>query len=95
MGGESAASCRRIPQSAPAQSWHAPGGAEKPFKSAARVFNALTSRLINTGALKEMGPVIYLPAHEIRFTPQQKQAIDQLMARFAQAPYSTSLDQRM
>lgn len=32
--------------------------------------------------------MIYLPSHEIRFTPQQKQAIDKLMSRFSDALYS-------
>jgi selenocysteine-specific elongation factor len=58
------------------------------LKTPTRLFNALISRLINSGSLKEAGPMIYLPSHEIRFTPQQKQAIDKLMSRFSDALYS-------
>lgn len=32
--------------------------------------------------------MVYLPSHEIRFTSQQQQAIDRLLSRFADAPYS-------
>jgi selenocysteine-specific elongation factor len=58
------------------------------LKTTARLFNTLISRLISKGYLKEAGPTIYLPSHVIRFTPQQQNAIDKLLSRFAEAPYS-------
>jgi selenocysteine-specific elongation factor len=58
------------------------------LKTPVRLFNAIMSRLIGKGLLKEAGPLISLPSHAIRFTPHQQRAIDQLLLRFAEAPYS-------
>jgi selenocysteine-specific elongation factor len=58
------------------------------LKTPARLFNAIISRMIGRELLKETGPLIYLPTHVIRFTPQQQKAIDKLLSRFAEAPYS-------
>ena len=38
--------------------------------------------------LKEAGPLVYLPEHAIRFTPQQQGKIDRLLSRFAASPFS-------
>jgi selenocysteine-specific elongation factor len=40
------------------------------------------------GKIQEAGPVVMLPGHSIRFTPQQEKTIQQLMNRFAASPYS-------
>jgi selenocysteine-specific elongation factor len=53
-----------------------------------RLFGAVLRRLVAEGRLQESGPVVFLPGHTIRFTPQQEQAIQQLMKRFASSPYS-------
>ena len=58
------------------------------LKTPVRLFNAVINRLISSGLLKEAGPLIYLPSHVIRYTPQQQKAIDKLLSRFAEAPYS-------
>ena len=38
--------------------------------------------------LKEAGPLVFLPEHTIRFSPQQQGKIDRLLSRFAASPYS-------
>lgn len=53
-----------------------------------RVFNAIMSRLMSSGLLSEAGPLVFLPTYTIRFNLQQQKAIDGLLARFAEAPYS-------
>jgi selenocysteine-specific elongation factor len=58
------------------------------LKTPVRLFNAIISRLISKGLLKEAGPLVSLPSHAIRFSPQQQKAIDNLLLRFAEAPYS-------
>ena len=58
------------------------------LKIPVRLFNAIISRLISRGLLKEAGPIVYLPSHVIRFTPQQQKTIEMLFSRFAEAPYS-------
>ena len=53
-----------------------------------RLFNVALHRMITEGELKEIGPLISRPDHTIRFTAQQQQSIDRLMARFAASPYA-------
>lgn len=53
-----------------------------------RLFNAALRRLVAEGSLQEAGPLVQRPGHAIRFTPQQEQSIQRLLARFAAAPYS-------
>ncbi len=53
-----------------------------------RLFNTALHQLVAQGIIAETGPYVCLPEHEIRFTPQQKQAVEQLMNRFAAAPYA-------
>jgi selenocysteine-specific elongation factor len=53
-----------------------------------RLFAAVLRRLVTDSMLQEAGPVVLLPGHTIRFTPQQEKAIQSLMRRFAASPYS-------
>jgi selenocysteine-specific elongation factor len=53
-----------------------------------RLFNAMMNNLVAQGELAESGPVVLHPGHEIRFTQQQEQAAQRLLARFSVAPYS-------
>jgi len=53
-----------------------------------RLFNAVLRRLTNEGALSEAGPLIFEPNHQIRFSPSQEKAVQDLLAKFAAAPYS-------
>lgn len=54
----------------------------------ARLFNATIRNLIAEGELAESGPLVLRPGHEIQFTQQQEKSVQQLLARFAAAPYS-------
>jgi len=54
----------------------------------ARLFNLTLRRLVAAGELIETGPLIHRPAHTVRFSPQQQQAVDRLLSRFAASPYS-------
>lgn len=54
----------------------------------ARLFNAAMRRWIKEGVLEEDGALVWRPGHTVRFTPQQKASVEQLLARFAQAPYA-------
>jgi len=57
-------------------------------RSSTRLFNAAVRRLELEQRLKEAGPLVFLPEHAIRFTPQQQGKIDRLLAQFAASPFS-------
>ena len=54
-----------------------------------RLFNAAMHMWIVGGSLIESGALVLRPGHEIHFTSQQQSRINNLLARFAQSPYST------
>lgn len=58
------------------------------LKLSPRLFSGLIRILIQDDRLDEIGPLILCPGHEIRFTPQQEQAVQSLLKRFAASPYS-------
>lgn len=58
------------------------------LKLSARVFNLGLSRLVETGNLKEKGPLVFKPEHQIRFTKVQEDAIQRLVSEFERSPYS-------
>lgn len=58
------------------------------LRDSPRLFNAVLSKLVAEGELTEAGPLVKRPDHSIRFTNEQKQRTDRLLARFAQAPYA-------
>lgn len=54
-----------------------------------RVFNGWIARAAAEGLLVDEAATVRLPEHEVRFSPQQQQAVDDLLARFRAAPYTT------
>jgi selenocysteine-specific elongation factor len=58
------------------------------LKLPSKAFQIALRHIINQGQLAERGTLIQIPDHELRFSAQQQAAIDRLMARFAQAPYT-------
>jgi selenocysteine-specific elongation factor len=54
----------------------------------ASVFNAVMSRLVESGAIEEGGALIHLPGHAIKFSPPQQKKVDALLERFAESPFS-------
>jgi selenocysteine-specific elongation factor len=54
----------------------------------ASVFNAVMSRLVESGAIEEGGALIHLPGHAIKFSAPQQKKVDALLERFAQSPFS-------
>jgi selenocysteine-specific elongation factor len=61
------------------------------LRRSARIFNAAVAKLVAEGVLREPRNAVASKAHEIRFTPQQKQAADRLMAKFSQSPFGPPL----
>jgi selenocysteine-specific elongation factor len=53
-----------------------------------RLFSGLVRRLIDEGSLKEDGPLISEPEHEIIFDAQQENSIQKLLEQFSASPYS-------
>jgi selenocysteine-specific elongation factor len=58
------------------------------IKITGRIFNVALRKLVSEGALQEAGPLVLRPGHAIRFNPQQQRLVDELMERFAAAPYA-------
>ena len=53
-----------------------------------RLFNASINKLVAQGPLQEEGPLVFRLDHAIVFNTEQKVAVDDLFARFAESPYS-------
>lgn len=58
------------------------------LRLAPRLFNAVIKRLAQQGDVEETGPLVHRPGHAIRFKAEQEKAIEVLLARFAQSPYT-------
>ncbi len=58
------------------------------LKISQRLFNVSMNKLVQQGVLQEDGPLVFRPDHTIRYTPQQKLAIENLIAKFKNSPYS-------
>jgi len=54
----------------------------------ARVCNESLARWLADGTIAEEGAAVRLPTHQARFTPEQQQRVDRLLARMAPAPYT-------
>jgi len=54
----------------------------------ARLFTAALRRLAAQGELCEAGPLVHLPGHAIRFTPEQERRAALLLSRFEAAPFA-------
>jgi selenocysteine-specific elongation factor len=59
------------------------------LKLETRLFNEGVGRAATEGALVESETVIRLPEHTVRFTPDQQEAINNLLRQFRRAPYTT------
>lgn len=57
-------------------------------KSSPRLFNACLRRLVSMGLVVEIGHLVHLPDHQIRFTPAQENRIQALLKSFQAAPYA-------
>jgi len=53
-----------------------------------RLFTGLVRKLTEDGSLREDGPLILQPDHEIQFSPQQEQSVEKLLKQFSASPYS-------
>jgi selenocysteine-specific elongation factor len=58
------------------------------LKLSPRLFSGLTKKLIQQKKLREAGPFILYPDHEIRFSPQQDKIVRSLLNQFAASPFS-------
>jgi selenocysteine-specific elongation factor len=58
------------------------------LKLSPRLFSGLTQKLIQQKKLREAGPLILYPDHEIRFSPQQDKIVRSLLNQFAASPFS-------
>ena len=54
-----------------------------------REFNAALVHAAGQERVAEEGAGIRLPEHQVRFTVEQQRRVDELLARFADSPYST------
>lgn len=70
-----------------------PGMGREELRSALRLdpraYNGLLARAAADGLIVDEAATVRLPEHQVRFTPQQQQAVDDLLARFRAAPYAT------
>jgi len=58
------------------------------LRVAPRFFNLALERLVYLGFLKEVGPLITLPSHQIRFTAHQQKQVDGLIEQFKANEFS-------
>jgi selenocysteine-specific elongation factor len=58
------------------------------LKISPRLFNAMLRKMIVENLLDEEGPLVLVPGHQIRFSPQQERAIQALLSHFAASPYA-------
>ncbi|MGB9775861.1 MAG: selenocysteine-specific translation elongation factor [Anaerolineae bacterium] len=70
-----------------------PGMSREELRSALRLdpraYNGLMARAAADGLVVDEAATVRLPEHQVRFSPQQQQAVDDLLARFRAAPYAT------
>lgn len=60
------------------------------FKSelSQRIYLSVLKNMLKQAAIEETGNFIRIPGYSVRFTPQQQRSVDDLLKRFAAAPYS-------
>lgn len=58
------------------------------LKVSQRFFSRMVAKLINDDMLREAGPLIFQPEHEIRFSSQQEEKVNELLQQFSTSPYS-------
>jgi selenocysteine-specific elongation factor len=54
-----------------------------------RPFNHLIGLAVKGGAVAQEGVALKLPGHEVRFTPEEEERVERLLAKFSQEPYTT------
>ncbi len=59
------------------------------LKLETRLFNEALARGISQGALAEANSLVRHPDHQVRFTPEQQKAIDNVFSEFRANPYTT------
>jgi selenocysteine-specific elongation factor len=59
------------------------------LKLAPRVFNAFLLRQLERVSLREIGALIAMPGHEVKFNGQDQTKIQGLMRKFENSPYAT------
>lgn len=58
------------------------------LKVSTRLFAGLVNKFTQDGSLREEGPLISQPEHEIQFNSQQEKSVDNLLRQFSASPYS-------
>ncbi|MCJ7535877.1 MAG: selenocysteine-specific translation elongation factor [Anaerolineales bacterium] len=58
------------------------------LKISTRLFSSLVRKLVRDGSLREEGPLILQPDHEISFNTQQEKNVEHLLRQFSASPYS-------
>jgi selenocysteine-specific elongation factor len=59
------------------------------LKLDAKTFNAVMARAVAEGLAVDEGAAVRLPSHAVRFTAEQQQQVDTLLASFRRQPYAT------
>jgi len=59
------------------------------LRLAPRIFNALLSKLVAEGTVKDSAARVEKAGHEIRFTAEEQARVEALMQRFESSPFST------
>jgi selenocysteine-specific elongation factor len=59
------------------------------LRVAPKVFDAAIAHAVDEGVLVDEGASVRLPSHAIELTPNQKQEVENLLARFRRHPYAT------
>jgi selenocysteine-specific elongation factor len=53
-----------------------------------QIFAACIKNCVEVGSLAQDGPLVFLPGHAIKFTPEQENAINHLISQFAAQPFT-------
>lgn len=59
------------------------------LKVTSGVFGEALARAVAEGKVREEEGIIALPQHEVKFSPEQKELVEKLLARFRANPYAT------
>lgn len=58
------------------------------LKVTPRLFSGMVAKLKQENQIEEEGPILRLPSHAIKFSPQQEENINNLLHQFSLSPYS-------
>jgi len=58
------------------------------LKLTSKTFNILMEKIVGEGALSEVGSLVLLLEHKVRFNSEQQLAVDGLLAQFDKSPYA-------